>query len=851
MASVKIKDNLYWVGVQDHDLRVFDVIMETEFGTSYNAYLLKTDEGAILFETAKAKKMDIFLDNLKEVCKLSEIKYIVIDHTEPDHAGSLEELLALCPNATVLGSAIALQFLANICNCEIPGKAVTENDTISLGGYDLSFISVPFLHWPDSMFTYIKQNKTLVTCDSFGCHYADDRVCNDLIEGDFVEAYSYYFNMIMGPFKKYVQAALQKIAPLELETICPGHGPVLREKLDFYLDLYDKWSQEPEPEERSEPKVSIAYVSAYGYTEELALTIATSISENCDAHVTCYDMVVEDHAEVLAAVMDSDGILFGTPTVNGDALPPITDLAMQLNGVLHGGKFAGSFGSYGWSGEGADMLMARLNVLRMNTLEPPMKAVFKPSTEELAEAYNYGKRFARKLKEEWVPIGKSAAGVTLWRCTVCGEVFEGALPPLSCIACGAGPEAFVEYTEEIITFSSDREFKTVIIGGGAGAIYAADALRKRNAKAQIDIYSADEYLPYYRPALTKKLAEDFDVNENFIFPEQYYKDNNINLHLGVEISKIDPAAKAIYDNKGQSIAYDKLIIATGARCFVPPIKGADLPEVITLRNLTDFNKLKGLIENGAKEIVAMGGGLLGLEAANSLTELGVKVTVIEMASRILPKQLDEAGSGMLQKILDRSAATVLTDVMVDEISGHDRVIGVVTHKNKQIPCDAVVISAGTLSNVQLALDAGIEVARAIVVNDRMQTSHADIYAVGDCVAFNGTPTGLWEPAIAQGRIAGAHIAGENLKYEPPVVGATLHGFGTKIFSIGDIGYDVEAEYTQVNNRNDFKPEYRNLYFKDDILVGGVLLGDLAMTNQLLSGVKKQVSPEVATDNKLL
>jgi flavorubredoxin/NADPH-dependent 2,4-dienoyl-CoA reductase/sulfur reductase-like enzyme/rubredoxin len=851
MANVKIKEDLYWVGVQDHELRVFDVIMETEFGTSYNAYLLKTKAGAILFETAKAKKMDIFLDNIKEVCELSEIKYIVIDHTEPDHTGSLEKLLALCPNAIVLGSAIALQFLTNICNCPIPGKAVTENDTISLGGYELNFISAPFLHWPDSMFTYIKQNKTLVTCDSFGCHYADDRVCNDLIEGDFVEAYSYYFNMIMGPFKKYVQAALKKIAPLELETICPGHGPVLRDKLDFYLDLYDQWSQAPEPMPRNTPKVTIAYVSAYGYTAELASTIATGISENCNAQVDCYDMVVEDHAKVLATVIDSDGIIFGTPTVNGDALPPVTDLVMQLNGLVHGGKIAGSFGSYGWSGEGADMLMARLNVLRMNTLEPPLKALFKPSNEELAAAYNYGKRFARKLKEEWVPIGKSAAGVTLWRCTVCGEVFSGALPPLSCTVCGAGPEAFIEYTEEIISFSSEREFKTVIIGSGAGAIYAADALRKRNPKVEIEIYSADEYLPYYRPALTKKLAEDFNVNENLIFPEQYYKANNIKLQLGTKINKIDPAAKTIYDTKGKSITYDKLIIATGAKCFVPPIKGANLPEVITLRNLTDFNDLKKLIANGAKEIVVMGGGLLGLEAADSLTKLGVKVTVIEMAKRTLPRQLDQVGSKMLQKIIDASETTMLTNVMVDEISGHDKVIGVVTHQGKQIPCDAVIISAGTKSNIHLAFDAGIEVARAIIVNDRMQTSHADIYAVGDCVEFNGTPTGLWEPAIAQGRIAGAHIAGENIKYEPPVVGATLHGFGTKIFSIGDIGYDNEAAYTQVNNRNEFKPEYRNLYFKDDMLVGGILLGDLTMTNQLLSNVKQQSSPAVATDNKLL
>ncbi len=851
MANVQIKDNLYWVGVQDHELRVFDVIMQTEYGTSYNAYLLKTGEGAILFETAKAKKMDIFLANLQSVCDLSEIKYIVVDHTEPDHAGSLEELLRRCPNAEVLASAIALRFLEDICNRSIPGRAVTEDDVITLGGYELTFLSVPFLHWPDSMFTYIKQLETLITCDSFGCHYADDRVCNDLIEGDFVPAYRYYFDAIMGPFKSYVRDALHKIAPLSIKTICPGHGPVLRENLEFYINLYDEWSREDEPVQRSKPKVTLTYVSAYGYTGELAEQIARGIDEHCQVELHSYDMVTADRAEVMAEIVSSDGILFGSPTVNGDSLPPITDLVMALNGVVNGGKVAGAFGSYGWSGEGADMLMARLNILRMDTLEPPLKVVFKPSEDDLAAAYDYGRRFARKLKEHWVPAGRSASGKKLWRCTVCGEIFEGALPPLSCSVCGAGAEAFVEYIEEHIEFRSERSFKTVIIGSGAGAVYAADALRKRNPNVEIDIYSADRYLPYYRPALTKKLDENFRIEDNLIFPESYYRENNINLHLHCEINKIVPSDKVICTAAGQTVEYDKLIIATGARCFVPPVKGADLPEVVTLRSYDDFLKLRQIIDRVAKNVVVMGGGLLGLEAADALSKLGLKVTVMEMARRILPKQLDETGSEIWQDVLDRSSVTVLTDVMVDEISGHDKVIGVVTHANQSIPCDAVIISAGTKSNVELAAEAGIKVERGIVVNEYMQTSHADIYAVGDCAAFNGIPGGLWEPAIEQGKVAGAHIAGDNVSYCPTVNGATLQGFGTAIFSVGDLGYNDECDYIQVNCRNDFKNSYRNLYFCSNRLVGGVLLGDLSPLNQLLAGVKDNLTAEEAMDNKLL
>ena len=851
MSNVLIKDNLYWVGVQDHDLRVFDVIMQTEYGTSYNSYLLKTDEGSVLFETAKGKTFDTFISNLQEVCDLKDIKYIVIDHTEPDHSGSLEKLMKLAPNATILASAIALRFLEDICNCEIRGRAVTESDVISIGGYDLRFLSVPFLHWPDSIYTYIEKIQTLVTCDSFGCHYADDKVCNDLIEGDFVDAYKYYFDAIMGPFKGYVQDALKKIDPLDVKTICPGHGPVLREKLDFYLNLYDKWSKEAEPTEHSKPKVTIAYVSAYGYTEELAEKITEGITANSNAEIKKFDMVTADHENVLAELIDSDGILLGSPTVNGDALPPVTDLILQMNGVLHGGKVAGAFGSYGWSGEAADMLMGRLNVLRMKTLEPPLKAIFKPSVKELDDAYDYGRRFANKLNTEWVPAGKSNDGVTLWKCTVCGEVFEGALSPTSCPVCGAGPEAFEEYIEEIITFSSEQEFKTVIIGSGPGAINAADALRKRNSKVQIDIYSFDKDLPYFRPSLTKRLSDDLRLEEILLFPKEYYEKNNINLHLNTEITKIVPSEKAIYDSKGTAIKYDKLIIATGARCFIPPIPGADLPEVITLRSFRNFKSVKSLIDNGAEKMVIIGGGLLGLEMANSLVNLGVKITVLEMAPRILPRQMDDAGSEILTKVISAGNVVLRKNVYASEIVGDVKVKGIAIHKNNVIPCDAVIFSAGIRSNIELAAEAGIDVNRGIVVDDKMQTSHADIYAVGDCASFNNVVTGLWEPAIEQGRVAGAQIAGDSIKYEPSVIGATMNAFGTSIFSVGDLGTDGDEVYYQVTYRNDVNPTYKNIYFKENALCGGILIGDLTLTNPLLSGVKKSIDAETATDNKLI
>jgi flavorubredoxin/NADPH-dependent 2,4-dienoyl-CoA reductase/sulfur reductase-like enzyme/rubredoxin len=850
MSSVKIKKNLFWVGALDYNLRVFDVIMHTDYGTSYNSYILKTDEGAVLFETAKAKTFEEFINNVQEVCNLNEIKYIVLNHTEPDHAGSLEKLLSLTPNAKVLASQIALNFLSEICNMEIPGIAISEDNPIKIGNYTLNFLSVPFLHWPDSIYTFVPEIKALFSCDSFGCHYADKRVCNDLIEGNFVDAYKYYFNMIMGPFKSYVQNALKKIKDLDIETICPGHGPVLRENLDFYLTLYQKWSTEPPLKKKKKPNITIAYVSAYGYTKELAEKISQGISENIDADIESFDMVSANKNEVFDKIANSDGILFGTPTVNGDALPPISDLVNMLNGLVHGGKVAGAFGSYGWSGEGSDMLMARLNLTRMKTITPPLKAIFKPSDKELNNAYNYGQRFATKLKEEWIEAGTTSDGKTLWKCIVCGEIFEGALPPNICAVCGAGPEAFIEYKEEKISFSSDVEMNVMIIGSGPGAIYTADSLRKRNKRAQITILTNDDILPYYRPALTKQLADDLNINDILIFPASYYTENNIKVKLNTEITQIQQTKKEIIDANGQIYKYDKLIIATGAKCFVPPIRGANLQQVYTLRTFKDFKNLKNKLKESTK-VTILGGGLLGLEAAFSISKLGKKVTVIEMAPRILPRQLDENASSMLLQKIQSSGIKVKICTFAEEISGDTKVRGVLTDHNEFIPSDTVIISAGIRSNIDLAVNAGIEVNRAIVVNDKMQTSHSDIYAVGDCAIYDGITSGLWETAIEQGKTAGTHIAGDKAKYSHLILGATMHAFNTAIFSVGDLGYDKNSKYIQVNCRNDIRGTYKNLFFKENKMVGALLLGDLSMTTPVLSGVKKALTPDEAKDNKLL
>lgn len=393
MSAIKAMDDLWWVGVEDHDLRVFDIVMHSDWGTSYNAYAVRGAEGVALFETVKEKFFDEYLQNLKEVCSLDEVKYIVVGHTEPDHSGSLEKLLDLTPNATVVGSATAITFLKEIVNKPFASRAVKEGDTIDLGGRTLTFLSVPFLHWPDSMYTYIPEMKALFTVDSFGCHYADDRVFNDLIDGDFTEAYKYYFDCIMGPFKPFVLKALDKIKGLDIQFIGNGHGPVLRANIPHYLELYRQWAT-PVAVPADERRVAIAYVSAYGYTKQLAGVIADALAEGGVKHVELYDLVECDLETARAAVQSADGFLLGSPTLVGDALPPIYEMLVGLNPIIHKGKPAGAFGSYGWSGEAVPKLTAQMQAIGLKLPVEGLKVRFKPSEAQLAEARQFGLDFA-------------------------------------------------------------------------------------------------------------------------------------------------------------------------------------------------------------------------------------------------------------------------------------------------------------------------------------------------------------------------------------------------------------------------------------------------------------------------
>ena len=398
MDSLKLKDNLYWVGIEDFDMRVFDIIMTTEYGSSFNSYILKGSEATVLFETEKTKFFEDYLREIEQVTSVKDIKYIVMNHTEPDHADGIGELLKLNPEIEVIGTIAAVNNLKQIMNREDFKFRVVKNlETLSLGDITLEFHVLPNLHWPDTMWTYAKEIKTLFPCDSFGSHFATKEVLRSLVtdEEGYWKATKYYFDCILGPFRRpFVVNGLKRLETLDVDMICTGHGPVLDSHIDEIVAKYSEWCEAPVKEKKN---VVIPYVTAYGYTGMLAEALAKGLRENgVDAEL--YDMVEEKDAnKVIEAITAADGLLVGSPTIVGEALPPVANLLNGLHAALEKGKPAMAFGSFGWSGEAVPALTAKLTALKYNVQEG-MRVKFKPSEADLAAAEECGKNFAELVK---------------------------------------------------------------------------------------------------------------------------------------------------------------------------------------------------------------------------------------------------------------------------------------------------------------------------------------------------------------------------------------------------------------------------------------------------------------------
>jgi flavorubredoxin len=397
---IDVTNDVTWIGILDYDIRTFDIVMHTGFGTTYNSYFINAEKKAIV-EVAKEKFSENYLRKLKSVTDPEEIQYIILDHTEPDHSGSLRLLLDLAPSATVVGSGNAIRYLEDIVNRPFKSLIVKDGDTLDLGNKTLRFLSAPNLHWPDSMLTFLVEDKVLFTCDVFGAHYCSPEMFSNFDE-QYTKSFKYYFDIIMRPFSRFMLKAIEKIKPLELDFICPGHGPIHSKNLRKAIELSEKYADQYMKimADKSKMNILVAYVSAYGFTKDAANIIAEGILETEGVSVDITDIENISLEELESKIIMADGLLIGSPTINQNTLLPVYKLLALINPIRDKGKLGGAFGSYGWSGESPNLILENLRLLKLKIFEET--AAFKFSADGNKKEYlrEFGRNFCQRYIQE-------------------------------------------------------------------------------------------------------------------------------------------------------------------------------------------------------------------------------------------------------------------------------------------------------------------------------------------------------------------------------------------------------------------------------------------------------------------
>jgi len=397
---INITEDVKWIGILDFDITTFDIVMTTEFGTTYNSYFINGEKKALV-EVAKEKFSDVYFEKLNSVTDPACISYIILDHTEPDHSGSLKLLLEAAPEATVVGSGNAIKYLEEMLNVPFRSMVVKDGRPEGLGNKTLHFISAPNLHWPDSIYTWLEEDGILFTCDSFGAHYCTREMTDELTD-NYLKAFRYYFDVILKPYSRFLIKAIEKIKPLDIRYICPGHGPVLDKNRAKIVKLTEKYANEYIAKNAgvTGKNILVAYVSAYGFTGIAAEAIAKGIRETGDFSVKVVDIEHIDLNELDGLITESSALLIGSPTINQNTLLPVYKMFAVINPIRDKGKMAGAFGSYGWSGEAAGIILETLKTLKLKIFEETAAFRFRPSGQKEEDLRLFGKRFAERFAQE-------------------------------------------------------------------------------------------------------------------------------------------------------------------------------------------------------------------------------------------------------------------------------------------------------------------------------------------------------------------------------------------------------------------------------------------------------------------
>ncbi len=395
MKKTELAKGIYSVGAVDWDVRDFHGY-STYKGTTYNAFLI-IDEKITLLDTVKKSHRDTLIHNIKAIIDPEKIDYIVVNHVEPDHSGCLPDMVELVKPEKIICSPMGKKAIIDHFHREDwPYEVVKTGDEISLGKRTIRFIETRMLHWPDSMFSYIKEDGILFSSDAFGQHLATTERFDDEVDlWRVMEESAKYYANILYLYSPLIRKLLKAVGEmnLDIKMIAPDHGVIWRSNIDKILQAYDNWSQN-----KAAQKALVIYDSMWHSTEKMAHAIAEGITET-GVSTDLINLKVHHRSDIMTAVLNANTIILGCSTLNNGLLPRMAGLLMYMRGLKPTNKLGASFGSYGWSGEAVNLMNKALEDMKIEVIEDGLRLKYVPDQDSLAECVEMGRRIGRRVRE--------------------------------------------------------------------------------------------------------------------------------------------------------------------------------------------------------------------------------------------------------------------------------------------------------------------------------------------------------------------------------------------------------------------------------------------------------------------